>query len=212
MCLVNIARLVKIIDEHLKNVMKMVNNYQIKGKRYWLYSGNYPLAGYPKPLHHLGLPYDLEKIDAAMVWGHTGRTYLFSGKNYWLLDEKNERVEPDYPRDISVWRGVPYYLDSAFQWHRNGITYFFKGNLFWRFDNRKMKITKDSPQNINEFWFNSICKKPKGIFSFFTRDTSDDEYDENYSNNLHQFNSFTTSHLALIYMFNTFMIKLLLFS
>ena len=177
-----------------------------KGKRYWLYSGNYPLAGYPKPLHHLGLPYDLEKIDAAMVWGHTGRTYLFSGRNYWLLDEKNERIEPDYPRDISVWRGVPSNIDAAFQWHRNGITYFFKGNQFWRFDNGKMRTTKDSPQISTEFWFSSYCKKPKGIFSFFTRDTSDDDdySDANSSRNLHQFNS--ASHLALIIIL-TFILK-----
>ena len=132
-----------------------------------------------------------------MVWGHTGRTYLFAGSDYWLLDEKNERVESDYPRDMSTWQGVPSHLDAAFQWHRNGITYFFKNNQFWRFDNRKMSVTKDSPQIATEFWFSSFCKKPRGIFSFFTSDTSDDDFDDNASRNLHSY-CMAPSHLALI--------------
>lgn len=168
------------------------------GKQYWLYSGNYPVLGYPRPLQNLGLPASLEKIDAAMVWGHTGRTYLFAGREYWLLDEKNERVESDYPRDISTWQGVPSHLDAAFQWHRNGVTYFFKDNQFWRFDNRRMSVTKDSPQVATEFWFGSLCKKQRGIFSFFTSDSSDD-FDDNASRNLHSF-CMTRSHLALIFI------------
>lgn len=205
----NINLCTKIVFSILFFFFLLFIYYLITGKRYWLYAGNNPLPGYPKPLHNLGLPYDLEKIDAAMVWGHNGRTYLFAGQNYWLLDEKNERVEPDYPRDISAWRGIPKNLDAAFQWHRNGITYFFKGNQFWRFDNRKMRITKDSPQIATEFWFSSFCKKPKTFFSLFTRDTSDEYYDENSSRNLHSY-CLTTSQLALFYIFTTTLRKLLI--
>lgn len=39
--------------------------------------------GFPKPLTNLGLPDTLDKIDAALVWGHNNRTYLYSGTMYW---------------------------------------------------------------------------------------------------------------------------------
>lgn len=31
-------------------------------------------------------------------------------------DENDGRVEPDYPRDMSMWKGVGYNIDSVFQW------------------------------------------------------------------------------------------------
>lgn len=98
-----------------------------------------------------------------MVWGHNGKTYLFSGHNYWRLDEAQEKVESDYPRDMDIWRGVPHDIDAVMQWHRNGITYFFKGMNFWRLDNRKMQVTDDSPRLYQEYWFRSACS-PKDTF------------------------------------------------
>ena len=32
---------------------------------------------------------------------------VFSGDKYWRFDDAVGRVELDYPRDISMWRGVP---------------------------------------------------------------------------------------------------------
>lgn len=74
------------------------------------------LPGYPKPLTDLGLPRDLSHVDAAMVWGHNSRTYFFSGTMYWRFDEEVGRIELDYPRDMSMWRGVGYNIDAVFQW------------------------------------------------------------------------------------------------
>lgn len=71
--------------------------------------------GYPKPLTALGLPSTLDKIDAAMIWGHNSKTYLFSGTMYWRLEDDGQ-VELDYPRDMSVWRGVGYNIDTVFLW------------------------------------------------------------------------------------------------
>jgi hypothetical protein len=34
---------------------------------------------------------------------------------YWKLNENNTRAEFDYPRDMSIWRGVPVPLDAAFK-------------------------------------------------------------------------------------------------
>lgn len=58
-------------------------NFMVSGNQYYLYNGNELERGFPKPLTNLGLPESLEKIDGAMVWGHNGKTYFFSGTMYW---------------------------------------------------------------------------------------------------------------------------------
>jgi len=35
---------------------------------------------------------------------------------YWRFDEDEMHVELDYPRDMSMWRGIGYNIDSAFQY------------------------------------------------------------------------------------------------
>ena len=35
---------------------------------------------------------------------------------YWKLGESNDYIEWDYPRDMSIWRGVPVPVDAAFQY------------------------------------------------------------------------------------------------
>jgi len=132
-----------------------IDNHAIvffSGAQYWLFDGNAKMPGYPRPLTDLGLPPDLKKIDAAMVWGYNGKTYFFSGKQYWRYDEQEGRVELDYPRDMAMWRGVPYDIDAAFK-HTDGRTYFFKGRKFWEFQNNLMRVKKNKFSNINEFWF-----------------------------------------------------------
>ncbi|XP_035222982.1 matrix metalloproteinase-2-like [Stegodyphus dumicola] len=122
------------------------------GQQYWLFNGNSKAPGYPRPLTDLGLPPDLKRIDAAMVWGYNGKTYLFAGTEYWRYDEAEGRVELDYPRDMSMWRGVPYHIDAAFQ-HTDGHTYFFKGRKFWQFNDNLMSVKKIKLSNINQYWF-----------------------------------------------------------
>lgn len=96
------------------------------GDRYWIFHGNTPISGHPKegmPLTELGLPADVKKVDAAFVWGFNNRTYIISGDMYWKLNERNNYIEPDYPRDMSIWRKVPVPLDSAFNyWNGKIIT------------------------------------------------------------------------------------------
>lgn len=86
-----------------------------------MYNGNKPEPGYPKKLSSLGLPKELDRIDAATVWGHNGKVYLFSGNQYWHFEENLNRVEETYPRDISIWKGVPANSDAALLWTTNGI-------------------------------------------------------------------------------------------
>jgi len=120
------------------------------GKQYWVYPNNERGLG-PYPLTKLGLPEDLEKIDGAMVWGHNGKTYFFSGTMYWRYDEEAGNVELDYPRDMSMWKGVPYNIDSVFQ-YTNGKTYFFKGKVFWEFNDRRMRVVSSTPSVSSSFW------------------------------------------------------------
>lgn len=39
------------------------------------------------------------------------------------FDEEEGRVELDYPRDMSMWKGVGYNIDSVFQWKDGKINY-----------------------------------------------------------------------------------------
>lgn len=87
------------------------------GRSFYVFNGNVLELGYPKPLTALGLPAELDHVDAAMVWGHNSKTYIFSGTMYWRYDDENDRMELDYPRDMSIWKGVGYNLHAAFQWH-----------------------------------------------------------------------------------------------
>lgn len=110
------------------------------GNMYYVFNSNVLAQGYPKPLTDLGLPAYLDKIDAALVWGHNNRTYFYSGTLYWRyvkvdamsslylytqtrfplrFDEDVKHIELDYPRDMSIWRGIGYHIDAAFQW-KNG--------------------------------------------------------------------------------------------
>ncbi|XP_063536564.1 matrix metalloproteinase-2 [Cydia strobilella] len=121
------------------------------GKELYLFDEVSLVRGYPKPLMDLGLPESLEKLDAAMVWGHNGKTYFYSGTMYWKYDENDGRVEPDYPRDMSMWKGVGYNIDSVFQW-RDGKTYFFKGKGFWKFNDLQMRVEHERQYASASFW------------------------------------------------------------
>lgn len=121
------------------------------GKQYYLFTGNKLEYGYPKPITDLGLPSSLEKVDGAMVWGHNGKTFFFSGNEYWRYDEDTGSVEPDYPRNMSMWKGVGNNIDAVFQW-KDGKTYFFKGNGFWKFNDQHMRVDTEEQKISASFW------------------------------------------------------------
>ncbi|XP_053637983.1 stromelysin-3 [Cherax quadricarinatus] len=99
-------------------------------------------------------------LDAAMVWGHNGRIYMFSGDHYWRLD-RDGHAEPDYPRDIAVWRGLPRNYSAAFTVRT--VTYFVAGRVFWSFDNLKMKIL-EPPSLIAPYWLSCPHHNPQKLF------------------------------------------------
>ena len=75
---------------------------------------------------------------------------------YWRFDEEIQHIELDYPRDIAMWRGVPYSVDAVFQ-ARDKKTYFFKDKYFWEFNDKKMEVTDSSPMYVGEHWLH--CPK-----------------------------------------------------
>ncbi|XP_047099078.1 matrix metalloproteinase-2-like isoform X1 [Schistocerca piceifrons] len=121
------------------------------GRQYFVYDANTLMHGYPRPLTDLGLPETLDRVDAAMVWGHNKKTYFYSGTMYWRFDEDVGKVELDYPRDMSMWRGVGYNVDAVFQW-KDGKTYFFKGKGFWKFNDQYMRVESEKPMQSSVFW------------------------------------------------------------
>lgn len=72
------------------------------------------------------------------------------------FDEDANHVELDYPRDMSMWKGIGYNINSAFQ-NRDGKTYFFKGKGYWRFDDLRMSVTHLDPHPSAERWMK--CKQ-----------------------------------------------------
>lgn len=97
-------------------------NLSFPERQYYVFNTNTLEPGYPKPLTHLGLPSFLRRIDAAFIWGHNQKTYLFSGTLYWRYDEDVKHIELDYPRDMSIWQGIGYHIDGAMQYLNGKIT------------------------------------------------------------------------------------------
>lgn len=53
------------------------------GNEYWVYSASTLERGYPKPLTSLGLPPDVQHVDAAFNWSKNKKTYIFAGDKFW---------------------------------------------------------------------------------------------------------------------------------
>lgn len=126
--------------------------YFFYGNRYWIYDGNNMAGGHPKngkPITDFGIPKDIKKIDAVFVWSFNKRIYLVSNDMYWKLKESDTYIEPDYPRDMSIWKNVPIPIDTAFNLYDS--TYFFKGENMYKFYDMKMRVALNWPQPVKNF-------------------------------------------------------------
>lgn len=162
---VEITRMWHGLPKHLDRVDAVYERHDGKiiffiGRMVYAHDGRDVVHGYPITLQSLGLPETLDHIDAALVWGHNGKTYLYSGTMYWRIDDDTNKVEPDYPRDMSMWRGVGYNIDTAFQW-KDGKTYFFKGKGFWRFNDLRMSVEHEEQKLSAPFWMG--CPKENKV-------------------------------------------------
>lgn len=99
---------------------------------------------------------------------------------YWRYDEEVHSIELDYPRDMQMWKGVPYNIDAVFQYH-DRKTYFFKGKHFWEFDDQRMEVTAAGPVAVGEGWLH--C--PKELHDPFTGDQQEVVVSDSPSPGLH---------------------------
>lgn len=81
-----------MVKQKRRNTLLLVINKQFLfaffflpflGNEYWVYSASNLDRGYPKKLSSLGLPPDVQRVDAAFNWGRNKRTYIFAGDRYW---------------------------------------------------------------------------------------------------------------------------------
>ncbi|XP_063047102.1 matrix metalloproteinase-25 [Engraulis encrasicolus] len=106
------------------------------GNQYWVFKDRAALPDYPRPLAEWGMRTSAghipAKLEAAFVWAHNGKTYLFSGGEFWRFDERggDMRQEVGYPKSATLWAGVPSHPDDIISW-ADGDTYFFKGSSYW---------------------------------------------------------------------------------
>lgn len=87
-----------------------------------MFKDNNVEEGYPRPVSDFSLPPG--GIDAVFSWAHNDRTYFFKDQLYWRYDDHTRRMDPGYPVQGPLWRGVPSMLDDAMRWsdgeHRAG--------------------------------------------------------------------------------------------
>ncbi|KAL1768817.1 matrix metalloproteinase-17 [Sigmodon hispidus] len=91
-----------------------------KGDRYWVFKDNNVEEGYPRPVSDFSLPPG--GIDAVFSWAHNDRTYFFKDQLYWRYDDHTRRMDPGYPAQGPLWKGVPSMLDDAMRWSDDRTT------------------------------------------------------------------------------------------
>ena len=53
--------------------------------------------------------------------------------------ERPGSVDPNYPRPLTVWSGLPDSVDAIFVWE-NGRTYFFKDDVYYRLNDNRLEV------------------------------------------------------------------------
>ncbi|XP_072890127.1 matrix metalloproteinase-25-like [Hemitrygon akajei] len=110
------------------------------GSQYWVFTNTQVEHGYPRSIRDFGLPVD--SVDAVFVWAHNGKTYFFKDDRFWRFDDQSQRMDLGYPKETSLWRGVPSHLDDIMCF-TNGTTYFFKGHTYWRMGAGEIEAESD---------------------------------------------------------------------
>ncbi|XP_015277103.1 PREDICTED: stromelysin-1-like [Gekko japonicus] len=119
-----------------------------KGEQFWAVKGNSRLPGYPKNIHSLGFPADVNNIDAVFFNANERRTYFFVSDKYWSYNEGSQTMETRPKWIRNDFPGIEGQVDAAFQY--NGVLYFFSGTNQYEFDPNTRRVTRVTKANS---WF-----------------------------------------------------------
>ncbi|XP_053659265.1 matrix metalloproteinase-2-like [Anopheles marshallii] len=121
------------------------------GRFYWVFDALNFLHPEVRPLTDYGLPEELKRIDAAMVWPKNNKTYLFADDRFWRYNDTAGEMDEGYPSSMDRWFGVPNKIDAATA-VASGKTYFFKGNYYWLYNNERVRPERGYPRRTGNIW------------------------------------------------------------
>ncbi|RXN32616.1 collagenase 3-like protein [Labeo rohita] len=103
-----------------------------KDRQVWAFKGITPEPGYPKTLSSFGLPSSVRKVSAAVHDKTTGKTLFFVDKVYYSYDERAQKMDTGYPKQVE--NGFPGLTGEVTAAHiSNGNIYLYSGTNVYEF-------------------------------------------------------------------------------
>ncbi|KAH9634811.1 hypothetical protein HF086_012225 [Spodoptera exigua] len=134
-------------------------------RRYWMFDSSFHFIKQGSISEYL-IPKEVTELTTVFLSNYNNKTYLIEEERYWRFDEGTGTMDPKYPKDMSMWRQVPYPVDAAVVW--KGDTYFFQGPRFWRFDNELVQAHEYYPLPTAQVWFK--CNSTSEMDQYITND------------------------------------------
>ncbi|KAJ8725381.1 hypothetical protein PYW08_003564 [Mythimna loreyi] len=153
------------------NIIKTIYQKQnrniliFSGQNYWEFDSTFHFIK-KGALSDYSIPAEVPELTTVFLSNYNNKTYLIEEERYWRYDESTGRMDPRFPKEMSMWRQVPYPVDAAVVW--KGDTYFFQGPRFWRFDNELVQAHEYYPLPTAQFWFD--CENTTDMDRYITND------------------------------------------